>query len=154
MPTAIAAGRRRRVISLQADGSAMYTVQSLWTQARERLPVTTVIFNNRRYNILIGEYKGVGATPVSVPEQDLTTDIDAIIAAVNHKTKIIMLANPNNPTGSLLPATTIEKLVAAVPQSVVIVLDAAYAEYVEDANYEAGARFVASHPNVVMLRTL
>lgn len=60
---AIAAGRRRRVISLQADGSAMYTVQSLWTQARERLPVTTVIFNNRRYNILIGEYKGVGATP-------------------------------------------------------------------------------------------
>ncbi|RYZ00199.1 MAG: acetolactate synthase large subunit [Comamonadaceae bacterium] len=60
---AIGAGSRRRVISLQADGSAMYSLQSLWTQARERLPVTTVILNNRRYNILIGEFKGVGATP-------------------------------------------------------------------------------------------
>ncbi len=60
---AIAAAGERRVISLQADGSALYSLQSLWTQAREKLPVTTVILNNRRYNILIGEYKNVGATP-------------------------------------------------------------------------------------------
>ena len=60
---AIAAGRQRRVISLQADGSAMYTLQSLWTQARERLPVTTIIIKNSKYNILIGEYEKVGATP-------------------------------------------------------------------------------------------
>lgn len=60
---ALAADGQRRVISLQADGSAMYTLQALWTQARERLPVTTVLLNNRRYNILVGEYKGVGATP-------------------------------------------------------------------------------------------
>jgi acetolactate synthase I/II/III large subunit len=60
---AIAAVGKRRVISLQADGSAMYTVQALWTQAREKLPVTTVILSNRRYNILIGEYENVGATP-------------------------------------------------------------------------------------------
>lgn len=59
----IAAGRDRRVISLQADGSAMYSLQSLWTQAREKLPVTTVILSNRRYNILLGEYKNVGAAP-------------------------------------------------------------------------------------------
>lgn len=59
----IAAGTDRRVISLQADGSAMYSLQSLWTQARENLPVTTVILSNRRYNILIGEYKNVGAEP-------------------------------------------------------------------------------------------
>lgn len=57
------AGEGRRVIGLQADGSAMYTLQSLWTQARERLPVTTVILSNRRYDILIGEYKNVGARP-------------------------------------------------------------------------------------------
>ncbi|MBY5406438.1 acetolactate synthase large subunit [Rhizobium leguminosarum] len=57
------AGGGRRVINLQADGSAMYSLQSLWTQARERLPVTTIILNNRKYNILIGEYKGVGAVP-------------------------------------------------------------------------------------------
>lgn len=56
-------GGGRRVIGLQADGSAMYTLQSLWTQARENLPVTTIILSNRRYEILIGEYKNVGATP-------------------------------------------------------------------------------------------
>ena len=60
---AIGAGGSRRVIGLQADGSAMYSLQSLWTQARERLPVTTILLSNRKYNILINEYKGVGATP-------------------------------------------------------------------------------------------
>lgn len=60
---AIGVGRQRRVISLQADGSAMYSLQSLWTQARERLPVTTIILKNSKYNILLGEYKGVGAVP-------------------------------------------------------------------------------------------
>jgi acetolactate synthase-1/2/3 large subunit len=60
---AIGARGQRRVISLQADGSAMYSLQSLWTQARERLPCTTILLNNRKYNILIGEYQGVQATP-------------------------------------------------------------------------------------------
>ena len=60
---AIASSRNRRVLSLQADGSAMYSPQSLWTQARERLPCTTVLLNNRKYAILLGEYKGVGAKP-------------------------------------------------------------------------------------------
>jgi acetolactate synthase-1/2/3 large subunit len=60
---AIAAAGQRRVISLQADGSAMYSLQALWTQARERLPCTTILLNNRSYNILVGEYKAVGATP-------------------------------------------------------------------------------------------
>ena len=53
----------RRVVNLQADGSAMYTVQALWTQAREKLDVTTVILSNRAYAILLGEYRGVGANP-------------------------------------------------------------------------------------------
>lgn len=60
---ALGANKRRRVINLQADGSAMYSLQSLWTQARERLPVTTIILNNSKYNILIGEYRNVGAVP-------------------------------------------------------------------------------------------
>lgn len=60
---AIGAGGQRRVLSLQADGSAMYSLQSLWTQAREGLPCTTIIISNRKYEILIGEYKNVGATP-------------------------------------------------------------------------------------------
>lgn len=60
---AAVAGGGRRVINMQADGSAMYTIQALWTQAREKLPVTTVILSNRKYQILIGEYGGVGANP-------------------------------------------------------------------------------------------
>jgi acetolactate synthase-1/2/3 large subunit len=60
---AIGAGGQRRVISLQADGSAMYSLQSLWTQARERLPNTTILLNNRSYAILLGEYGSVGASP-------------------------------------------------------------------------------------------
>jgi acetolactate synthase I/II/III large subunit len=60
---AAVAGGGRRVINMQADGSAMYTIQSLWTQAREKLPVTTVILSNRKYQILIGEYANVGANP-------------------------------------------------------------------------------------------
>jgi acetolactate synthase-1/2/3 large subunit len=59
---AVGAGGRR-VVNLQADGSAMYTLQGLWTQAREKLPVTTVILSNRKYAILLGEYRGVGANP-------------------------------------------------------------------------------------------
>jgi acetolactate synthase-1/2/3 large subunit len=62
---ALASGGERRVITLQADGSAMYSVQTLWTQARERLPNTTILLNNRKYSILLGEYRGVGATPGS-----------------------------------------------------------------------------------------
>jgi acetolactate synthase-1/2/3 large subunit len=53
----------RRVVNLQADGSGMYTLQGLWTQAREKLPVTTIVLSNRKYAILLGEYRGVGANP-------------------------------------------------------------------------------------------
>jgi acetolactate synthase-1/2/3 large subunit len=65
MATGAAIGGRgeRRVISLQADGSALYSLQALWTQAHERLPCTTILLNNGKYNILIGEYTSVGATP-------------------------------------------------------------------------------------------
>ena len=60
---AAVAANGRRVISLEADGSAMYTVQALWTQAREKLDVTTVVFSNRKYAILLGELANVGANP-------------------------------------------------------------------------------------------
>ncbi len=97
--------------------------------------------------------KVVGAKPVAVVEKDFTTDIDGVIAAVTPKTKVIILANPNNPTGSLMKRAAIKKLIDAVDRSVLIVLDAAYAEFVEDADYADGTEFVVAHDNVVMLRT-
>lgn len=97
--------------------------------------------------------KAAGATPVTAPERDLTADVDALLARVTDRTRLVFLANPNNPTGSLLPAAEVRRLQAGLPGAVLLVLDAAYAEYVEEPGYEAGARLVESCGNVVMLRT-
>lgn len=94
-----------------------------------------------------------GATPVVVPEQDLTADVDAMLAALTPKTKMVFIANPNNPTGTYLPIGELRRLHAGLPKSVVLVLDAAYAEYVRKNDYEAGIELVSSNKNVVMTRT-
>lgn len=94
-----------------------------------------------------------GATPVTVKETDCTVDVDAILAAVTEKTKIVFIANPGNPTGTYVPVTEIRRLHAALPKHVMLVLDAAYAEYVRRNDYEAGIELVASNANVVMTRT-
>jgi histidinol-phosphate aminotransferase len=103
------------------------------------------------------EYKIVilaaGGTPVVAPEEDYTAGVDALLAKVTPRTKIVFLANPNNPTGSYLPASEIARLAAALPRETLLVLDAAYAEYVTTADYEAGAALVDAHDNVVMTRT-
>ena len=94
-----------------------------------------------------------GATPVVVPEQDLTADVDAMLAALTSNTKMVFIANPNNPTGTYLPIGELRRLHAGLPKSVVLVLDAAYAEYVRKNDYEAGIELVSSNKNVVMTRT-
>jgi len=97
--------------------------------------------------------KGIGAKPVAAPDRDYGADIDAMLARVTPRTRIVFLANPNNPTGSLLPAAEVRRLHAGLPKDVLLVIDAAYAEYVDDADYEDGSALVAAHDNVVMLRT-
>lgn len=94
-----------------------------------------------------------GGTPVVVPEKNLTADVDAILKAVTPKTKIVYLANPNNPTGTYLPFDEVKRLHAGLPKHVLLVLDAAYAEYVRRNDYESGFELVASNENVVMTRT-
>lgn len=94
-----------------------------------------------------------GATPVVVREQDCKADVDAILAAVTSKTKMVFLANPNNPTGTYLPFSEIRRLHDGLPGNVVLVLDAAYAEYVSAHDYQAGIELVGSSENVVMTRT-
>lgn len=94
-----------------------------------------------------------GATPVIVPEDDCKVNVDAILAAVTEKTKVIFIANPGNPTGTYVPMQDIRRLHAALPPHVLLVLDAAYAEYVRRNDYEAGIELVASAKNVVMTRT-
>ncbi|WP_292525725.1 histidinol-phosphate transaminase [Methyloceanibacter sp.] len=94
-----------------------------------------------------------GATPVVAPETNLTADVDAILERVTPATRMVFLANPNNPTGTYLPAAEINRLHAGLPDDVLLVLDAAYAEYVRTRDYESGIALVDAHDNVVMTRT-
>ena len=97
--------------------------------------------------------QAAGAVPVIAREREQRADIDAILAGVGPKTKIVFLANPNNPTGTYVPFEEVRRLHAALPPHVLLVLDAAYAEYVRRNDYEAGIELVGSSENVVMMRT-
>ncbi len=94
-----------------------------------------------------------GATPIVAAETNLTADVDAILAAVTDRTRIVFLANPNNPTGTYVQFDEIRRLHQELPPHVLLVLDAAYAEYVRRNDYEAGIELVSNSENVVMTRT-
>jgi histidinol-phosphate aminotransferase len=97
--------------------------------------------------------KSCGATPVTAPESDLTSSVDALLAAVTEKTRILFVANPNNPTGTYLSSAELHRLQAGLPSDVLLVIDAAYAEFVDANDYEDGSALVTAHSNVVMTRT-
>ena len=96
-----------------------------------------------------------GGVPVVAQDNHLTVSVDSILQAITPKTKLIFIANPNNPTGTMISTSEIERLISSIPSSVVLVLDSAYAEYVPAscADYTDGATYVEKHDNVVMLRT-
>ncbi|HYD18334.1 MAG TPA: histidinol-phosphate transaminase [Patescibacteria group bacterium] len=97
--------------------------------------------------------KAVGATPVTAPENDFRSDVGALLKAITPKTKMLLLANPNNPTGSYITREELKHLCEKVPSNILILLDSAYAEFVQAADYSDGRDMVDAHPNVVMLRT-
>jgi histidinol-phosphate aminotransferase len=116
-------------------------------------PGDEAIFTEHGFMVYKIYIRAAGAVPVAVKETDERADIDAILAAVTPRTRIVFLANPNNPTGTYLPFQEIRRLHAALPKTVLLVLDAAYAEYVRRNDYEAGVELVAANENVVMTRT-
>jgi histidinol-phosphate aminotransferase len=95
----------------------------------------------------------VGAVPVKVPETNLTADVDALVARAGNRTRLVYIANPNNPTGSYLDAGALRRLRRGLPDGVILVIDAAYAEFVTADNYDAGIALVNDNDNVVMTRT-
>lgn len=97
--------------------------------------------------------QSAGGTPVIVPETNFTTDVDAILAHVTERTKIVYIANPNNPTGTYLPFDEVKRLHAGLPGHVVLVIDGAYAEYARANDYSAGVELVSENENVVLTRT-
>ncbi len=94
-----------------------------------------------------------GGTPVIAPEKNLTSDVDALLARVSERTRVVFLANPNNPTGTYIPHDEVRRLRAGLRSDILLVLDAAYAEYVRRNDYEAGLELVATTENTVMTRT-
>lgn len=112
------------------------------------------LFTEHGFLVYKIQIMAAGATPVSVPDtDDLTADVDRILGAVTERTKLVFLANPNNPTGTYLPVNEVRRLHAGLPGHVILVLDAAYAEYVRRNDYEAGIELVSANTNVVMTRT-
>lgn len=96
---------------------------------------------------------GNGATPITAPEKNLHTDVDALIAAVTPRTKIVFVANPNNPTGTVIPFSEIRRLRAGLREDIILGLDAAYAEYLDQPDYEDGISLVKENTNTIVFHT-
>jgi histidinol-phosphate aminotransferase len=116
-------------------------------------PGDEVLYSRHGFMIYPIAAKSVGATPVAAPERNLRTDIEAMLAAVSERTRVCLVANPNNPTGSHLSGAELERLCDGLPDQVLLVIDAAYAEYVDRPDYSSGVELARTRPNVVMTRT-
>ncbi len=116
-------------------------------------PGDEAVFSEHGFLVYPIVTKASGATPVEVQDVGLTANMDGFIEALGDRTKMVFLANPNNPTGTYVPFKEVRRLHEALPQHVLLVLDAAYAEYVRRNDYESGMELAATAPNVVMTRT-
>jgi histidinol-phosphate aminotransferase len=114
-------------------------------------PGTEVVHTEHGFGMYKISALAAGATPVEVRERERVTDVDAILAACTEKTRLVFMANPNNPTGTMIGAAEVARLADGLPPQALLVLDGAYAEYVE--GYDGGAALVDARENVVMTRT-
>src|SRR5260221_2094146 len=116
-------------------------------------PGTEVLYSRHGFLMYPIGALAVGATPIAVPERALTADVDGFLARVTERTRIVFIANPNNPTGTYLSADEMARLHAGLPPNAVLAIDAAYAEFVNRNDYDPGIALVNRASNVVMLRT-
>ena len=114
-------------------------------------PRDEVVFTEHGFLMYRISSMAVGATPIEVPERERTADVDAILAACNRRTKLVFIANPNNPTGTMISPADMARLAAGIPPQAILVIDGAYAEYVD--GYDGGAALIDQRQNVVMTRT-
>lgn len=114
-------------------------------------PETEVLYTEHGFAMYRISALAAGATPVEVKERDRVTCVDNLLAGCTDKTRLVFIANPNNPTGTMIGLAEIERLAEGLPENCLLVLDGAYAEYVE--GYDGGAKLVDMRDNVVMTRT-
>lgn len=116
-------------------------------------PGDEVLYSEHGFMMYPISARAAGATPVTAPETNKTADVDALLSAVSERTKIVFLANPNNPTGTYLPSDDVKKLRHGLRDDILLVIDAAYAEYVTINDYSDGIDLVDAGNNTVMTRT-
>jgi histidinol-phosphate aminotransferase len=112
-----------------------------------------VMFGWRAFEVYPLQVRVAGATPVPVPLKDHTHDLDAMLAAVTDRTRLIFVCNPNNPTSTVVPPEDLRRFVEAVRSDILVVIDEAYVEYIRDGLVPDSLGLVRDHPNVVVLRT-
>jgi histidinol-phosphate aminotransferase len=112
-----------------------------------------VLYSEHGFLMYAISAKTAGATAVAAPEANLTADVDGLLARVTDRTRLLFIANPNNPTGSYLSESELKRLHRGLPDHVLLVIDAAYAEYVTAPDYPQAAALVEAADNIVMLRT-
>lgn len=116
-------------------------------------PGDEVLFTRFSFAVYEIAARRCGAVPVEAPDADYGADVDALLAAVTERTRAVFLANPNNPTGSFLPAGEVARLHAGLPRDVLFVLDQAYAEYLAPEDDDGGLALAGRHDNVLVTRT-
>jgi histidinol-phosphate aminotransferase len=151
---------------LKAALSARYDVPADWITlgngSNDILEIAAHAFVQKGQAVVYSQYsfavyalatQGVGARGIVVPARDYGHDLDAMAAAIDADTRLLYIANPNNPTGTFIQAAEIEAFLAKVPSSVIVVLDEAYNEYLEQKDQFESTRWVRKFPNLVVSRT-
>ena len=116
-------------------------------------PGDEVVYTEHGFSLYPIYAQSVGATPVAVPEKDLTADVDAILAGVTSRTKLVFIANPNNPTGTYMRAAELARLRKALREDVILAVDEAYAEFTDAADFQSAFALAGATDNTVVLRT-
>lgn len=137
-----------RIIMGSGSGEILYLAASAYAG-----PGDQVLFSQYSFSLYDIVARRCGADPVEAPARDYGNDVDALLAAVTAQTRVVLLANPNNPTGTYLDRAEVARLHAGLPADVLLVLDQAYAEYVAPERDDGSLELAAGHANVLVTRT-
>lgn len=116
-------------------------------------PGTSGVYSQHAFAVYPLTVQAQGATHIQVPARDFGHDLDAMLAAIRDDTRVVFVANPNNPTGTFLPGSELQRFLALVPRRVIVVLDEAYTEFLPDADRYDSLSWLDAHPNLVVSRT-
>jgi histidinol-phosphate aminotransferase len=137
-----------RIVCGNGSDEILHLLATCYLRAKEE-----VLFFGHSFSVYKIAALANGGVPVEVPTPDLVMNVDAMLARVTPRTRLVYIANPNNPTGTYIPVPDMNRLHAGLRSETLLVIDAAYSEYVRRNDYEAGIELVSTSENVVMTRT-